>query len=69
MKIFLINMINKIKNLTEAILLTHNISNLNIIENKKDNWKPRLIVSYLNNDEITINGKDEIQKFLNKLIK
>lgn len=65
----IINMINKIKNLTEAILLTHNISNLNIIENKKDNWKPRLIVSYLNNDEITINGKDEIQKFLNKLIK
>lgn len=62
-------MINIIKNLTEAILLTHNISNLNIIENKKDNWKPRLIVSYLNNDEITINGKDEIQKFLNKLIK
>lgn len=43
-------MINKIKNLTESILLTHNIYNLN-------------------NDEITINGKDEIQKFLNKLIK
>lgn len=53
---------NYLEVLTENVIKSHNIKNCMIISEK--DWKPRMIIKYNDDSELSIDGDEEIKKYI-----
>lgn len=58
---------NYLDGITEEMINSHGIKNIEIIQEK--NWKPRMIITQEDNIELIIDGDEDIIKFINEKFK